>query len=177
MDEKPCKTLYFRNLNEKTNCHELRRRLEILVSRYVRVSEIVTRRAFKLRGQAFVTLESVEDAKRIKSLLHRFFFMGKVVEVHFAREVTKKHRKREESEKRNFHPCKILVVKDLDEGVTKEDLEKVLGETQGLLKIRHVPAKKVALVDFLDVDSCQACCSAHENGLSVHGKKYAMDCL
>lgn len=173
MENPPIKTLYMRNLNEKAGAKELGRRVEVLVSRYARVLGVVVGKAPRLRGQAFVTVGSVEEAKLVKSLLHKFFFLGKVVDVHFARSVTKGHGGDAVPRR-----AKTFVLKDLDECVTRDDVEGAFRGVEGLARVRHVLVKRVALIDFRDETSCAKCFSTHEkSGFRIRGKTYAAELL
>lgn len=173
MDNPPIRTLYLRNLNEKVGAQELKRRVRVLVSRYASVLDVVVRKAMRLRGQAFVTLGSVQEAELVKSLLHKFFFLGRTVEVYFARSTTKGY-----GEKPSLRSTKTLVVKNLEQSVQKHDLEEAFQDEEGLARVRYVSVKRVALVDFWDEASCARCFSRHErDGVLVLGKLYKIEML
>ncbi|KAL0263968.1 UNVERIFIED_CONTAM: hypothetical protein PYX00_010882 [Menopon gallinae] len=175
MNNRPCRTLYFRNLNERVSRGELKRRLRMLLSRYANVVDVVAWDAARLRGQAFATFRTMKDATKIKSLLDNFFFLGSPMKVHFAKDVTERHRAREETV---FHPTKTLVVKRLSENISKPMLDAVFGEEEGFVRIRHVPVKRIALIDFIDVNMCEHCFIKYsEDGVSIDGEAYKLEPL
>lgn len=175
MNDRPCRTLYFRNLNEKVNKDELARRLKMLVSRYASVVDVITWSSMRLRGQAFVTFRTVDDAAKIKSILDNFFFLGTSMKIHFAKDVSKRYKVKQEA---TFRPTKTLVIKKLGESITSAMLEAAFEGEKGLVGVRHVPVKKIALIDFIDKDMCEYCFRKYlEDGVYIKGEKYELEAL
>ena len=85
MEPEPCETLYIQNLNEKIKCEELKILLYQLCAQYGSVLEVVAQRRYRMRGQAFVVYDSVQDATHALRVLQGYYFYGKPMKVSFAR--------------------------------------------------------------------------------------------
>lgn len=154
---------------------ELARRLRMLVSRYACVVDVMTWNAVRLRGQAFVTLETADDAAKIKSILDNFFFLGTAMKIHFARDVSKRYKTRQDAV---FRPTKTLVIKKLGEDISSAMLETAFRFEKGLVGVRHVPVKNIALIDFIDENLCESCFRKYlESGVCINGEKYMLEAL
>jgi RNA recognition motif-containing protein len=89
-DVAPCRTLYVRNLPDKLPTAKLRTLLHAAFSPHGGVTWIAASKAVRLRGQAFVTFESVEAATAALRAMHGAPFVGKTMSVSYAREVSDK---------------------------------------------------------------------------------------
>nr|AAT12330.1 U1 small ribonucleoprotein [Antonospora locustae] len=175
MNNRPCRTLYFQNLNEKMNKSELARRLKMLVSRYAYVVDVTIWNTMRLRGQAFVTFKTTDDAAKIKSILDNFFFLGTSMKIHFAKKVSRRYKTKQELV---FRPTKTLVIQKLGNNISSAVLEAVFKDEKGVIRIRHVPVKKIALIDFIDKNLCEACFRKYlEDGVCINGEKYVLETL
>lgn len=77
-------TLYVQNLNEKIKPDDLRIVLYQLFAQYGAVLDVVTRHTYRMRGQAFVVYESVDEASTAMRLLQGSFFYGKPLRISYA---------------------------------------------------------------------------------------------
>ena len=59
--EKPCETLYIKNLNEKIKIDELKEALNKEFSQYGEIIEIRVRNTIRLKGQAFISFKTKEQ--------------------------------------------------------------------------------------------------------------------
>lgn len=67
----------------RCNCFaDLKNALRLMFSRYGNILDIVSRRTYKLRGQAWVVFERAEDAAVAKEELEGFPFMNKPMVCH-----------------------------------------------------------------------------------------------
>ncbi|KAJ2467475.1 hypothetical protein GGI02_004025 [Coemansia sp. RSA 2322] len=81
----PSKTLYLRNLNEKTNPKTVASALRALFETYGKVLDVRVRHSIRMRGQAFVVFQSEENAIKAHSEVQGFMLFGKPVFVEFSR--------------------------------------------------------------------------------------------
>lgn len=58
----PNETLYVNKINDRVSLVELKESLLELFSQHGKVLDIVAKKNLKMRGQAFVVMESLEDA-------------------------------------------------------------------------------------------------------------------
>lgn len=147
----------------------------MLVSRYANVVDVIMWGATRLRGQAFVTFSTIDDAAKIKSILNNFFFLGTSMKIHFAKDVTERHKVKEEVA---FHPTKTLVIKKLNENISKSMLDVAFKDEKGLVGIRYVLVKRIALIDFIDIDLCEYCFRKYlKDGIRINGEIYELEPL
>ncbi|KAJ1943508.1 hypothetical protein FBU59_002890 [Linderina macrospora] len=83
---KPSKTLYVRNLNEKTKLPVLITALRALFQTYGQLLDVRARHSVRMRGQAFITFRSEQDAMRAHSEVQGFVLFDKPMFIEFARE-------------------------------------------------------------------------------------------
>ena len=88
-------TLYIRNLPSKLPKEELRRLLSHLFSQHGRVAQIITVKSPKMRGQAHVVFQSVQDAVSALRALQGFYFCDKPMRVEFSKRKSKVVEERE----------------------------------------------------------------------------------
>ncbi|KAJ2616111.1 hypothetical protein H4S08_000923 [Coemansia sp. RSA 1365] len=85
----PCttasKTLYIRNLNEKTKLPRLNKALRAIFETYGPIVEIRTRHSIRMRGQAFLTFEEQDDAVKAHGEVQGFVLFGKPMFIEFSR--------------------------------------------------------------------------------------------
>ncbi|KAJ2160879.1 hypothetical protein GGF46_001936 [Coemansia sp. RSA 552] len=81
----PSKTLYVRNLNERTRGSVLTAALQTLFESYGEILEIRARHSIRMRGQAFVTFKEQNDAARAHGEVQGFVLFGKPMFIEFSR--------------------------------------------------------------------------------------------
>ena len=82
---KPIQTLYINNINEKIKIDDLKQALTQLFSQFGKIIEVRARKNIKMKGQAFITYESVEEATKAKSELNNKNFLGKELKIDYAK--------------------------------------------------------------------------------------------
>ena len=85
MDILPCETLYVSNLNEKIKKSPLRKALLEAFSQFGKVVEIVAIRGDKLRGQAWVSFDSIESATNAMAKFQGHPFFDKPMRITYAK--------------------------------------------------------------------------------------------
>ncbi|KAJ2778039.1 hypothetical protein H4R18_004838 [Coemansia javaensis] len=81
----PSKTLYVRNLNEKTRLPVLTKALRALFEMYGEILEIRARHSVRMRGQAFVAFRELDSAVRAHGEVQGFVLFGKPMFIEFSR--------------------------------------------------------------------------------------------
>jgi RNA recognition motif-containing protein len=84
----PNNTLYINNLNEKISIPDLKNELFTLFSKYGKIFEIRLSKSIKLKGQAFITFEKINDSKKAISNLNGQEIFGKKLNVNFAKQTS-----------------------------------------------------------------------------------------
>ncbi|KAJ1637562.1 hypothetical protein T492DRAFT_950668 [Pavlovales sp. CCMP2436] len=79
-------TVYVRNLNERVKLDAMKAALRTAFAPFGEVVDVNMRTAFRMRGQAFVSLESVEAAVKAVATMAGFELFGKFMDVTLARE-------------------------------------------------------------------------------------------
>lgn len=77
-------TLYIQNLNEKVKNPIMKATLENLFSNYGKVLSVVAHTNVRMRGQAFVSLDSPDVADKARREAHLFPLYGKAMKITFA---------------------------------------------------------------------------------------------
>ncbi|RXW14348.1 hypothetical protein EST38_g11505 [Candolleomyces aberdarensis] len=85
LDENACETLYIQNLNEKIKPDVMKASLRGLFKAYGEVLDVVAHSNLRMRGQAFVSFESPEVAKKAMAEVQRFPLYSKPMQISFAR--------------------------------------------------------------------------------------------
>ncbi|KAJ2930345.1 hypothetical protein H1R20_g6764, partial [Candolleomyces eurysporus] len=85
LDENACETLYIQNLNEKIKPDVMKASLRGLFKAYGEVLDVVAHSNLRMRGQAFVSFESPEIAKKAMVEVQRFPLYSKPMQISFAR--------------------------------------------------------------------------------------------
>ena len=75
--EEPIQTLYINNLNDKLSKEQLKQSLYLLFSQFGTVLDIVALKTERMRGQAWVSYLSVQNATDAMNKLQGFDFYGK----------------------------------------------------------------------------------------------------
>jgi RNA recognition motif-containing protein len=83
-DNPPNHTIYVRNLNEKVKLPALKNSLRNLFEQFGTVLDVVAHKNIKMRGQAFVVFESVEQAGKALHDVQGFPLYNKPMHVAFA---------------------------------------------------------------------------------------------
>ncbi|KAJ1898773.1 hypothetical protein LPJ66_002544 [Kickxella alabastrina] len=82
----PSKTLYIRNLNEKTKPVVLAAALRALFETYGPVLDVRVRHSLRMRGQAFIVFKDTEHAVRAHSEVQGFMLFDKPMFIEFSRQ-------------------------------------------------------------------------------------------
>ena len=85
LKEKPCETLYIKNLNEKIKIDELKEALNKEFSQYGEIIEIRVRNTIRLKGQAFISFKTKEQSSKAKKNLNDKLFLNKKLIIEFAK--------------------------------------------------------------------------------------------
>lgn len=130
--------------------------------------QVTAHKNLRMKGQAFVTFPDEELAQRALALDGTTLF-NKKIEVKLANSssnesvrkkvsaeefdrYTEERRRQKEKDSSivvlNTPPNKILLLQNLPDGITKEELLRVFSKSKGFQDIRLVAVKKVAFVDF-----------------------------
>ena len=83
--EKPCETLYIKNLNEKIKIDELKEALNKEFSQYGEIIEIRVRNTIRLKGQAFISFKTKDQSSKAKKNLNDKLFLNKKLIIEFAK--------------------------------------------------------------------------------------------
>ena len=83
--EKPCETLYIKNLNEKIKIDELKEALNKEFSQFGEIIEIRVRNTIRLKGQAFISFKTKEQSSKAKKNLNDKLFLNKKLIIEFAK--------------------------------------------------------------------------------------------
>ncbi|KAJ2480228.1 hypothetical protein IWW56_002594 [Coemansia sp. RSA 2131] len=166
----PGKTLYIRNLNEKTKLPVLTAALQAVFETYGPVLEIRARHSIQMRGQAFIIYESLSSAERAHAEVQGFLLFDKPMFIEYARSASEatvaneggdlaefRARRLEEREERAHRvvpeievPNKILFLQGLPPNVRVADIEHTFGAHAGFVEVRWVAVKPdVAFVEFV----------------------------
>lgn len=73
----PIQTLYINNLNDKLSKEQLKQSLYLLFSQFGTILDIVALKTERMRGQAWVSYLSVQNATDAMNKLQGFDFFGK----------------------------------------------------------------------------------------------------
>jgi len=85
-DIPPNQTVYVHNLNEKVKIPELKRSLYHVFSQFGNVVEVIAKKTYKLRGQAWIIFEDLTGAaKAVKEMQGFSNFYGKEMKVSFSK--------------------------------------------------------------------------------------------
>ncbi|KAF7784912.1 hypothetical protein Agabi119p4_1077 [Agaricus bisporus var. burnettii] len=85
VEENPCETLYIQNLNEKVKPQVLQATLRGLFKSYGDVLDVVAHGNMRMRGQAFVSFDSVDSARKAMKDVQRFPLYSKPMQITFAK--------------------------------------------------------------------------------------------
>ncbi|KAJ2843558.1 hypothetical protein IWW36_005522, partial [Coemansia brasiliensis] len=158
----PSKTLYIRNLNEKIKIPVLIKALQALFETYGPILEIRARHSIRMRGQAFIVYESLDDAVKAHDEVQGFLLFTKPMFIEYSRmpsEVTIKQdggdleafneerqkqalkSKQQHEAKSNELPNKILFLQGVPPGVEEKEIEQAFSGFQGFVEVRWVSVK------------------------------------
>mmetsp|Transcript_12632 Transcript_12632/g.19560 ORF Transcript_12632/g.19560 Transcript_12632/m.19560 type:complete len:206 (-) Transcript_12632:131-748(-) len=174
MIAKPNPTLYVSNIDWKIKKPLLRRALHSLFTRHGKLLEIITLRSERLRGQAWVIMETVQGATASLQAENGTSFFGRDIKIAYANETSDRIAKRdgtyvpkakrikaeqpkkeevartppaEELPKSTAPPSHILLAQDLPEDVTKAMLEMLFQQYTGYKEVR-IPRPGLGFVEF-----------------------------
>lgn len=81
----PCPTLYVQNLNEKCSVELLQKELFYSFCPFGKIYDIKIKKNMKMKGQAFIAFESIENASKALIALQGNILLYKPLVVRFAR--------------------------------------------------------------------------------------------
>ncbi|KAF7684276.1 U1 small nuclear ribonucleoprotein [Astathelohania contejeani] len=152
-------TLYIHNLHEGVKVPEMKRRLTLLFSRYRPVKAVYIRNTYKLRGQAFIEFENIEDAKFCLKKLQHLLLFDKRLLIEFARHKTENVK----AKRMKLGISKSLLISNLPLTITLEELDNMFGIYEGFERVRYIKPKNICIVDFSDTEKCSNCYEKIEN--------------
>lgn len=89
-EDSPNSTLYVSNLNDKVTIRHLRTALYLLFSAFGHLVAVNAYKSAKMRGQAHVAFANTECAEAALESLQGRSFMGKSIQVSYAKETSKR---------------------------------------------------------------------------------------
>lgn len=81
----PGHTIYCNNLPEKISQDDLKKAMRAIFGQFGPIMDVVSRRTYRLRGQAWVVFEKAEDAKRALEIMQGFPFKDKPMRIALAK--------------------------------------------------------------------------------------------
>lgn len=179
MGNAPNETIYIKNLNDKIKQDRLRETLYSMFSKHGKVLDLISSKARKLRGQAWVVFESSTNATNAMRSMQGNVIFDKEMVIDYAlsksdiiaqRDGTFKAREKRKVEEKKTTQVKkhksrknemlplianegnnILFVDKLPEDCTEDMLKMLFQQYPGFKEIRSVPGKKsIAFVEFVD---------------------------
>lgn len=78
-------TLYVNNLYEKIKQEDLKKCMRCIFGQFGNIIDVVSRKTYRLRGQAWVVFEKTEDAKNALQAMQGFPFFDKPIRISLAR--------------------------------------------------------------------------------------------
>ena len=82
---KPKHTIYINNLNDKIKIEPMKQSLHAAFSQFGPIVDIVMRKRYKLRGQAFIIFQDVESASKAVKTMKGFPFYEKPMNISFSK--------------------------------------------------------------------------------------------
>lgn len=171
----PKHAIYINNLNDKVKINTMKRALHAAFSQFGPIVEIVMRKSYRLRGQAFIIFGSVECAARALKVMQGFLFYDKPLKIQYAKTesdiITKQRgtflqrpakpklevRKKEKSASHTSQaqdvvdqePNKILFLTCLPEETNEAMLTILFNQFPGFKEVRLIPGRSdIAFVEF-----------------------------
>lgn len=84
-EEAPKHTIYINNLNDRIKIDTMKRALHAAFSQFGPIIDIVMRKSYRLRGQAFVIFREIESAARALRTMQGFTFYDKPLRLTYAK--------------------------------------------------------------------------------------------
>jgi U2 small nuclear ribonucleoprotein B'' len=81
----PKHTIYINNLNDKVKMETMKQALHAAFSQFGPINDIVMRKSYRLRGQAFIIFRDIESAARALRTMQGFIFYDKPMRLFYAR--------------------------------------------------------------------------------------------
>jgi U2 small nuclear ribonucleoprotein B'' len=78
-------TLYVNNLFEKCSQDDLKKAMRCIFGQFGTILDVVSRRTYRLRGQAWVVFEKAEDARKAMEAMQGFPFFDKPIRISVAK--------------------------------------------------------------------------------------------
>jgi U2 small nuclear ribonucleoprotein B'' len=168
----PSQTLYLNNLNDKINKLELARLIYHLCSAYGNVIDVSVSKKARLRGQAFVSFDTLHSSALALQELQDYNFLGKPIRAAYSKtssdaaaklngtfdpkaKIQRLQQRREERRlealqyesktPKFFEVSDKLLVEHLHPDLSLDQVQKLFGQYPGLLDISQSGDKAVAL--------------------------------
>lgn len=81
----PKHTIYVHNLNDRIKIESMKQALHAAFSQFGPIQDIVMRKSYRLRGQAFIIFHDIESATRALRTMQGFTFYDKPLRLHYAK--------------------------------------------------------------------------------------------
>lgn len=85
MDIPPKHTIYINNLNDKIKVEPMKQSLHAAFSQFGPIVDIVMRKSYRLRGQAFIIFRDIESAAKALRTMQGFYFYDKPMRIQYAK--------------------------------------------------------------------------------------------
>lgn len=177
-DIAPKHTIYINNLNDKIKVDTLKRSLHAAFSQFGPIVDIVMRKSYRLRGQAFIIFRDIEGASKAIRTMQGFIFFDKPLRIQYAKtesdtitkqkgtfvqrpakpklEIKKKERSAlngnapgKMQDVVDQEPNKILFLTNLPDETNEAMLTLLFNQFPGFKEVRLIPGRSdIAFVEF-----------------------------
>lgn len=171
----PKHTIYINNLNDKIKVEPMKQSLHAAFSQFGPIVDIVMRKSYRLRGQAFIIFRDVDSAAKALRIMQGLVFYDRPLRIRYAKTesdaITKKEgsfvqrpakpkleikKKRKEAtneramqEVIDQEPNKILFLSSLPEETNEAMLTILFNQFSGFKEVRLIPGRSdIAFVEF-----------------------------
>lgn len=176
-DIPPKQTIYINNLNDRIKVEPLKQALHAAFSQFGPIVDIVMRKSYRLRGQAFIIFRDIESATKALRTMQGFPFYDKPLRIQYSRtesdsitkqrgtfvqrpakpklEIKKKEKTSNGSGNRaavevvDQEPNNILFLTSLPEETNEAMLTLLFNQFPGFKEVRLIPGRSdIAFVEF-----------------------------
>lgn len=174
VDIAPKHVIYVNNLNDKIKIHTMKQHLHAAFSQFGPIVDIVMRKSYRLRGQAFIIFKDIECAAKALRTMQGFIFYDKPMRIQYARtesdlitkqkgtfvqrqplpklEIKKKEKRpvgQAEANVEDQEPNKILFLTRLPDETNEAMLTILFNQFPGYKEVRLIPGRSdIAFVEF-----------------------------
>lgn len=178
MDIPPKHTIYINNLNDSVKVEQMKQSLHAAFSQFGPIIDIVMRKSYRLRGQAFIIFRDIESAAKALRTMQGFPFYDKPMRIQYAKteadSITKQKgsfvqrparpkleiKKKEKSgtgggigsahmDVQDQEPNNILFLTNLPEETNEAMLKILFNQFTGYREVRLIPGRSdIAFVEF-----------------------------